>query len=163
MEMNLRGRKAFVTGASRGIGAAIARGLAEEGVDVALFTRNPSDCETLSKNLGNAHGVKAPIIQLDFLERARIEPAVAEGIAALGGLDTLVFAGGIGENAPLIRERICEGLGFLGIDLDLERNAENAPRISRGRACVRVIHTDEEVMLARSIARVLDRPSIRET
>jgi acetate kinase len=83
--------------------------------------------------------------------------------AALGGLDTLVFAGGIGENAPLIRERICEGLGFLGIDLDLERNAENAPRISRGRACVRVIHTDEEVMLARSIARVLDRPSIRET
>jgi len=101
MEMNLRGRKAFVTGASRGIGAAIARGLAEEGVDVALFTRNPSDCEALSKDLGNAHGVKAPIIQLDFLERARIEPAVAEGIAVLGGLDILVnnaagfFRGGL--------------------------------------------------------------------
>ena len=38
--------------------------------------------------------------------------------AALGGLDTLVFAGGIGENAPLIRERICDGLGFLGIELN---------------------------------------------
>ncbi len=45
--------------------------------------------------------------------------------AALGGLDTLVFAGGIGENAPLIRARICEGLGFLGIELSAQRNAEN--------------------------------------
>src|SRR5665811_2385359 len=46
--------------------------------------------------------------------------------AALGGLDTLIFAGGIGENAPLVRERICDGLGFLGINLDQERNAQNA-------------------------------------
>ena len=38
--------------------------------------------------------------------------------AALGGLDTLVFAGGIGENAPIVRARICEGLGFLGVELD---------------------------------------------
>ena len=50
--------------------------------------------------------------------------------AALGGLDTLVFAGGIGENAPLIRERICDGLGFLGIELNQKRNAKNAPLIS---------------------------------
>ena len=49
--------------------------------------------------------------------------------AALGGLDTLVFAGGIGENAPLIRERICDGLGFLGIELNQKRNAKNAPLI----------------------------------
>ena len=53
--------------------------------------------------------------------------------AALGGLDTLVFAGGIGENAPLIRERICDGLGFLGIELNQKRNAKNAPLISTGR------------------------------
>ena len=53
--------------------------------------------------------------------------------AALGGLDTLVFAGGIGENAPLVRARICDGLGFLGIELDEKRNAKNAPLISRGR------------------------------
>ena len=45
--------------------------------------------------------------------------------AALGGLDTLVFAGGIGENAPVIRARICEGLNFLGIELDKSRNAKN--------------------------------------
>ena len=85
--------------------------------------------------------------------------------AALGGLDTLVFAGGIGEGAPLIRERICDELGFLGIELDQERNAKNAPLISpdAGRVKVRVIHTDEELMIARSTARVLNLGSIRET
>ena len=73
--------------------------------------------------------------------------------AALGGLDTLVFAGGIGENAPLIRERICDGLGFLGIELNRRRNAMNAPLISAdtGRVKARVIRTDEERMIARSV------------
>jgi acetate kinase len=77
--------------------------------------------------------------------------------AALGGLDALVFAGGIGENAPLVRTRICEGLGFLGLELDSRRNARNAPRISpdRGRIPIRVIRTDEELMIARSVARLL--------
>jgi acetate kinase len=75
--------------------------------------------------------------------------------AALGGLDTLVFAGGIGENAPLIRSRICDGLGFLGIELDVSRNADTAPEISvqAGRVSVRVIRTDEELMIARSVLR----------
>ena len=78
--------------------------------------------------------------------------------AALGGLDTLVFAGGIGENAPLIRKRICDGLGFLGIELNRNRNAKNASLISQdaGRVKVRVIRTDEEVMIARSVSRILD-------
>ena len=77
--------------------------------------------------------------------------------AALGGLDTLVFAGGIGENAPLIRGRICEGLGFLGIELNETSNAESAGVISTeaSRATVRVIRTDEELMIARSVCRVL--------
>jgi len=77
--------------------------------------------------------------------------------AVLGGLDTLVFAGGIGENAPLVRERICDELGFLGIELDEGRNARNASRISAddGRFAVRVIRTDEELMIARSVVRVL--------
>jgi acetate kinase len=51
--------------------------------------------------------------------------------AALGGLDTLVFAGGIGENAPAGACRICDGLEFLGIELDQTRNAQNAPVISQ--------------------------------
>lgn len=77
--------------------------------------------------------------------------------AALGGLDTLVFAGGIGEKAPLIRARICEGLGFLGIEINEARNTKNAPLISTdaGRVAVRVIRTDEELMIARSVCRVL--------
>ena len=77
--------------------------------------------------------------------------------AALGGLDTLVFSGGIGENAPLIRTRICKGLGFLGIKLNQPRNAKNAPLISTdaGQVAVRVIRTDEELMIARSVIRVL--------
>jgi acetate kinase len=77
--------------------------------------------------------------------------------AALGGLDTLVFAGGIGENAALIRKRICAGLGFLDIELDQKRNAKNASLISTdgGRVAVRVIRTDEEIMIARSVVRVL--------
>lgn len=84
--------------------------------------------------------------------------------AVLGGLDTLVFAGGIGENAPLIRKRICDDFGFLGIGLSAKRNAENAPLISRtgGRVKVRVIHTDEEFMIARSVMRVLNLASFRE-
>jgi acetate kinase len=78
--------------------------------------------------------------------------------AALGGLDTLVFAAGIGENAPLIRERICDGLGFLGVEIDRRRNATNAALISpdAGRVKVRVIRTDEELMIARSTIRVLN-------
>ena len=77
--------------------------------------------------------------------------------AVLGGLDTLVFAGGIGENAPLVRTRICEGLSFLGIELDESRNAEAAGVISTdaSRATVRVIRTDEELMIARSVCRLL--------
>jgi acetate kinase len=77
--------------------------------------------------------------------------------AALGGLDTLVFAGGIGENAPVVRARICEGLNFLGIELDKSRNAKTAAVISKNssRVTVRVIRTDEELMIARSVSRVL--------
>ena len=78
--------------------------------------------------------------------------------AALGGLDTLVFAGGIGENAPLVRDRICAELGFLGIELDPQRNARSAALISSdtGKVNVRVMHTDEELMIAKSIIRVLN-------
>jgi acetate kinase len=77
--------------------------------------------------------------------------------AALGGLDTLVFAGGIGENAPAVRARICDGLGFLGIELEEKRNAANAGVISSetSRVPVRVIHTDEEWMIAKTVCRVL--------
>lgn len=71
--------------------------------------------------------------------------------AALGGLDTLVFTGGIGENAPAVRRRICEGLEFLGVHLAPVRNDANAPIISRDDSpvAVRVMHTNEALMIAR--------------
>ena len=77
--------------------------------------------------------------------------------AALGGLDTLVFAGGIGENAPTVRARICDGLGFLGADLAEERNVANEGLISTAasRVAVRVIRTDEERMIAKLVCGVL--------
>jgi acetate kinase len=85
--------------------------------------------------------------------------------AVLGGLDTLVFAGGIGEHAPVVRERICDGLGFLGIELNQQQNAENATLISQhsARVKVRVIRTDEELMIARSVARLVELDPIRRT
>ncbi|WP_413436752.1 acetate/propionate family kinase [Sulfuriferula sp. GW1] len=84
--------------------------------------------------------------------------------AVLGGLDTLVFAGGIGENAPAVRARICDGLEFLGIEIEEKRNATNADVISAAtsRVTVRVMHTDEEVMIAKSACHVLGLPTEKE-
>jgi acetate kinase len=78
--------------------------------------------------------------------------------AALGGIDTLIFAGGIGENVPTIRARICQGLSFLGIACNATRNMDNAAVISDpdGQVTIRVMRTDEELMIARSTSRVLD-------
>ncbi len=112
----------------------------------------------------------------DLLARQSVDVRAAEAIdlfcyqakkwigafaAALGGLDTLVFSGGIGENAPEIRRRICEGLGFLGIALDEGRNTSSALLIStdQGPVKVRVIPTDEELMIAKAAARLIARPS----
>lgn len=108
----------------------------------------------------------------DLLERESSDIRAAEAVAlfcyqvkkwigafaaALGGLDTLVFAGGIGEHASVVRARICEGLGFLGIQLDETRNAAGEPVISAdaSRAQVRVIRTDEDILIARAVFRIL--------
>ena len=84
--------------------------------------------------------------------------------AALGGLDTLVFAGGIGENAPTVRGRICDGLGFLGIELNEKQKATNEGVISAATSgiTVRVIHTDEERMIAKMVSGVLGLDSKKE-
>ena len=87
----------------------------------------------------------------------QVKKCIGAYAAALGGLDTLVFAGGIGENAPVMRARICAGLEFLGIDIDEKQNAANESVISAtgGRVKVRVIRTDEELTIARSVCRVI--------
>ena len=81
--------------------------------------------------------------------RAKTTPAPWRRWHSAATLDTLVFAGGIGENSPDARRRICAGLDFLGIALDERRNEAAAPLISteEGRVAVRVIRTDEEPMI----------------
>jgi acetate kinase len=108
----------------------------------------------------------------DLLECESNDPRAAEALAlfcyqarkwigsfcaALGGLNTLVFAGGIGENAAPVRKRICDGLAFLGIDIDEAANDRHAARISTdaGAVSVRVIHTDEESVIASLCSRLL--------
>ena len=89
----------------------------------------------------------------------QVKKFIGSFAAALGGLDQLVFAGGIGEHAAPVRARICSGLDFLGIEVDQQRNAEDAPLISAdtGRVKIRVIHTDEEIMIARLATGFFDR------
>jgi acetate kinase len=108
----------------------------------------------------------------DLAQRERNDVRAAEAIAlfcyqakkwigalaaALGGLDTLVFAGGIGENSAAVRARICEGLGFLGIELDQARNEANAPVITNDdhRTKVRVMRTDEELYIAATVSQLI--------
>lgn len=102
-----------------------------------------------------AHDVRAAEAVAMFCYQ--VKKCVGAFAAAMGGLDTLVFAGGIGEHAPTIRSRICDGLGFLGVALDEGRNATNGAVISTpaGRVTVRVIRTDEEVVIARAVNSLL--------
>jgi acetate kinase len=89
----------------------------------------------------------------------QVRKCIGAFAAALGGLDTLVFTGGIGENAPEVRARICDGLGFLGVEVAEDRNRSNGPVISNdaSRVTVRIVRTDEESMIAKSVLHVLAR------
>ncbi|MBL0057863.1 MAG: acetate/propionate family kinase [Elusimicrobia bacterium] len=108
----------------------------------------------------------------DLIERERTDVRAAEAVdlfcyqtkkwigsfaAVLGGMETLVFSGGIGENSSVVRERICEGLGFLGIALDRRRNSKGEEIISTtgSKTTIRVIRTDEEAQIAELVQRVL--------
>jgi acetate kinase len=134
--------------------------LREKGYDAARLERLVNDESGLLGVSGMTSDMKA------LLESRDREPAAAQAVAmfcyqlrqhigalaaTLGGLDTLVFTGGIGERAAPVRWETCQGLGHLGIRLDPERNAANADTVSRSdSSCmVRVIPTDEDLMIAR--------------
>lgn len=129
--------------------------------------RSPDTVDYLVNQRAGLIGVSGTTSDMrDLLQQEAGDPHVAEAIelycyqakkylgalaAVLSGLDTLVFTAGIGEKAPAIRRRICEGLEFLGIRLDPGRNESNASVISRdgSPATVRVMQTNEELMIAR--------------
>ena len=112
--------------------------------------------DLLEKEARDAHAAEAVAL---FCYRAK--KYVGAYAAALGGLDALIFAGGIGENAPQVRERICAGLEFLGVEIDPSLNRSNAPVISkdRSRARIKVIKTDEDSMIARHVLAVIGSTS----
>lgn len=134
--------------------------LREKGMDASSV----NDMVNERGGLLGVSGVSADME--DLLSQEATNPQAAEAVAlfchqakkflgalaaVLGGLDTLVFTGGIGENAPPVRGRICEGMEFIGIQLDPIRNRASAPIISRddSRTTVRVMRTNEELMIAR--------------
>jgi len=92
-----------------------------------------------------------------------IKKTIGSLAAALGGVETLVFSGGIGEKCSEIRSRICQGLEFLGIEIDSERNNIHSQKISteRSRVRVHVIQTDEEQMIAEMLCQALAYPEER--
>jgi acetate kinase len=89
----------------------------------------------------------------------RVRKYIGAYAAAMGGLNTIVFTGGIGENGPEVRERICQGLEFLGVEIDADKNAgfrgEGDISVQSGRVRIMVIPTDEEMMIARETAGVV--------
>jgi len=133
----------------------------------------PNDASVLLNKEAGMRGVSGMSGDMrDLLEKEASDPRAAEAIdlfcyqarkwlgalaAALGGVETLVFTGGIGEHAAPVRARICDGLDFLGIRLDSARNAAHAPIISPNGspATVRVMPTDEDLMIARHTAHLL--------
>ena len=90
MDLNIRGRRALITGASKGIGLAIAKTLAAEGVDVAIVARNGEALEREARALQDAHGVRAVPIAADLSKLDELQAAVATAVAELGGIDILV-------------------------------------------------------------------------
>ncbi len=89
-----------------------------------------------------------------FVHRIRRELGALT--ATLGGLDALVFTGGIGENSATIRSGVCEGMEWLGIGIDPERNAANARNMGTGKIRVMTIPTDEERVIARATSAAID-------
>ena len=137
--------------------------------------RSVPDVRTLLNREAGMLGVSGTTGDMKILlDRAAADPGAAEAVAlfcyharkfigalaaVLGGVDTLVFTGEIGEHAAPVRERICRGLEFLGVRIDQRRNAEHAPVVSPdgGGAIVRVIAANEELMIARHTRRIVER------
>ena len=133
----------------------------------------PADLNTLINQRSGLLGISGSTADMrDLLDQEEGDPRAAAAIAlfcyqarkflgalaaVLGGLDTLIFTGGIGEHAAPIRERICTDLEFLGIQLDARRNAAHAPIISRDGSPtkVRVMPTDEDLMIARHTDQII--------
>jgi acetate kinase len=149
-------------------------GAVDPGVLLYLMDRHGLDARSLQRLLYEQSGLLGVSgIASDMRELlTSVEPRARQAVdlfvyritrelgslaAALGGLDTLVFTGGIGENAASIRARVCEDASWLGLELDEDANASGGPCISRkgSRVSAWVIPTNEELMIALHTRRLL--------
>jgi acetate kinase len=143
----------------------------EKGMDAAAVGDLLDDHSGLLGVSGTSSDMK------ELLDRRRQDPRAAQAVdlfcyqarkfigalaTVLGGVDTLVFTGGIGERAAAVRWNVCKNLAFLGIELDPARNEAHAPVISRGgSACtVRVMNTNEELVITRHTADLLRKGNV---
>ena len=136
----------------------------EEGLDSAAI----SDILYKDSGLLGLSGISNDMRALESSEAPEAEEAIAyftyrirreigAMAAAMGGIDGLVFCGGIGENSARVRARVCEGMGWLGIGIDPQANLAHAREIGTGAVRVMVIPTNEEIVIARAAAAVLER------
>ncbi len=141
--------------------------------------RSPSTVDYLVNQRSGLMGISGSSSDMrDLLGREASDPQAMQAVdmfcyqarkylgsmaAALGGLDTLVFTAGIGAYSPAIRRRICQGMEFMGIEVETDRNEANADVISRdgGPVTIRVMKTDEELMIARHTRNLLQADSVR--
>ncbi len=149
-------------------------GAIDPGVILYLMDQRGMDARAIEKLIYNqsgllgVSGVSSDMRTLLASDEPRAELAVDLYVyrigrelgslaAALGGLDALVFTGGIGENSAEIRERVCRDAAWLGVVLDEAANREGGPRISAAASSTAawVVPTNEELMIARHTRRVL--------
>ena len=153
----------------------------DPGVLVHLLTHEGFDAGAIERLVDHESGLlgvsgKTSDMKV-LLETRAAEPHAAEAVelfcyvlrkhigafaAVLGGIDTLVFTGGIGERAAPVREETCRGLEHLGIQVDRDRNARHDPIISApGSACaVRIVRTEEDLMIARHTRALVTRAAV---
>jgi acetate kinase len=152
----------------------------DPGVLLFLLKEYRLTADGLDKLLSNESGLKAisgtgDVAELLKMEEHNPKAALALTVfcyqarkfigalaAAMSGLNRLVFTGGIGANSPQIRERICSGLGFMGIEIDEKANNGGLEMISaqHGKVTVQAMQTNEELMIARLVSRVLNNITI---
>jgi len=151
----------------------------DPGVLIHLMNEKGYDADELDELVNNRSGLlgvsgispdmKTLIDQSESQRRAaeavelfcyQLRKHIGALVAVLGGLDTLVFTGGIGEHSAPVRWEVCRGLDYLGVNLDRQQNAQNAEIISTaGSGCtVRVIPTNEDLMIARHTRELLNFP-----
>jgi acetate kinase len=134
-------------------------GLSVKEVEALLYKKSGllgiSGVSNDMRDLLTANEPDATLAVNYFVYRATKE--IGALVAALGGIDGLVFTAGIGENSPEIRKRICDSAAWLGLELDAEANSGRGPRISTSRSKVStwVIPTNEEIMIARHTGSLL--------